>query len=66
MIDPVTKKTEVRLVDVKSDSYNVARNYMVRLDKEDLEDRDFLKMLSGAAGMTEQEFAGRYGYLVKT
>jgi ATP-dependent phosphofructokinase / diphosphate-dependent phosphofructokinase len=66
MIDPVTKKTEVRLVDVKSDSYNVARNYMVRLDKEDLEDRDVLKKLSVAAGMTEQEFAGRFGYLVKT
>ncbi|MDZ4383439.1 MAG: diphosphate--fructose-6-phosphate 1-phosphotransferase, partial [Thermodesulfovibrionia bacterium] len=35
MIDPVTKKTKLRYVDIKSEPYMVGREYMVRLEKED-------------------------------
>ncbi|MCJ7812843.1 6-phosphofructokinase [bacterium] len=65
MIDPKTKKTEVRFVDVHSDSYKVARSYMVRLEKRDLEDHTLLKKMAAEAKMTEKEFINRYGYLVQ-
>jgi 6-phosphofructokinase 1 len=65
MIDPRTKKTEVRYVDVRSDSYKVARSYMVRIDKEDLKDDGLLQKMAGFVNLTEKEFIKRYGYLAK-
>jgi len=65
MINPKTKKTEVRYVDVNSDSYKVARSYMVRFDKQDLEDPELLHKMAGYAKMTEKEFVKRFGYLAK-
>ena len=35
MIDPVTNRTRIRVVDVRSDSYRVARAYMIRLEQRD-------------------------------
>ncbi len=37
MQDPVTGKPRVRLVDVESDRYRIARTYMIRLAAEDLQ-----------------------------
>ncbi len=65
MIDPKTQKTEVRYVDIESDSYNVARNYMVRLEKEDFEDPQMLEAMAKSAKMTKDEFVERFGYMVK-
>lgn len=65
MINPKTNKTAVRYVDVNSDSYKVARSYMVRLDREDLSDSDLLSKMAGYARMTEKEFVKRFGYLAK-
>ena len=36
--DPETGRVRIRLVNVGSSSYRVAREYMIRLDREDLED----------------------------
>ncbi len=38
ILDPVTQKTKVRLVDPCSESYFIARRYMLRLNKADFED----------------------------
>jgi ATP-dependent phosphofructokinase / diphosphate-dependent phosphofructokinase len=65
MINPKTKKTEVRYVDVDSDSYKVARSYMVRLDKRDLRDPVLLSKMAGYIKMTVKDFVKRYGYLAK-
>lgn len=64
MIDPKTKKTEVRYVDIESDSYRVARNYMVRLEKEDFEDAEILEGMANSARMTKEEFIQRFQYMV--
>ncbi|MFQ5561789.1 MAG: 6-phosphofructokinase, partial [Nitrospinota bacterium] len=61
----VTKKTQVRMVDIKSESYRVARNYMVRLEKEDFGDPAFLGKLAEAAKLSVEEFSKRYSYLTK-
>jgi 6-phosphofructokinase 1 len=65
IIDPNTKKTAVRYVDIDSDSYKVARSYMVRFDKDDREDQDLINEIARAAKMTDKEFVDRYGYLMK-
>lgn len=65
LIDPKTKKTEIRYVDVKSDTYVVARSYMVRLDKEDLSDTQLLSKMAGYAKISETEFLKQVSYLVK-
>lgn len=65
LIDPKTKKTEIRYVDVKSDTYVVARSYMVRLDKEDLSDTQLLSKMAGYAKISETEFLKQFSYLVK-
>lgn len=63
ILDPVTKKTSVRLVNINSDSYKVARSYMVRLEKRDLEEKEFLKKMATFANLSPEEFIKRYGYL---
>lgn len=59
MIDPKTGKTRIRLVDIKSESYAIAKKYMIRLEKEDLEDKN-VKSLAEAGKMTVEEFRKRF------
>ena len=55
----------MRQVDVESTSYRVAREYMIRLDPEDLADGAKLGPIAEAAGMTPERFRDRYGHLAK-
>ena len=63
--DPETGRVRIRLVNVGSSSYQVAREYMIRLDREDLEDPDKLGPIAAAAGDTPQAFRDKYGYLAE-
>ena len=60
MADPKTKRTRVRLVDVRSYMYQVARAYQIRLEKSDLENPARLAELAVQAKMTPDEFRERY------
>ena len=62
VLDPVTNKTKVRMLDVKSNSYEVAHRYMIRLMKEDFEDPAKLKALADVAHMTPDAFKEAFGY----
>ena len=42
MLDPVTGRARVRMVDTGSQSYQIARQYMIRLEDEDLKDPERL------------------------
>jgi hypothetical protein len=64
--DPETGRVQIRLVDVESSSYRVAREYMIRLDREDLEDPDKLCPIAAAAGLSPKAFRDRYGYLTES
>lgn len=64
MLDPVTKRTAVRLVDVNTESYAVARRYMIRLEREDFEDEELLNAMAHAGKMSVTDFAEKFGYLV--
>ncbi len=63
MIDPVTKKTKLRYVDIKSEPYMVGREYMVRLEKEDFIPKN-LARLAKASRMNTGKFRKRFSYLV--
>ncbi len=60
MIDSKTNKTQVRMVEIESDSYKVSRSYMVRLQKKDFENADQLKKLVETAKMSEAEFKEKF------
>src|SRR5215207_1399804 len=65
MLDPETGRTRVRLVDVSSEHYKIARRYMVRLRAEDFEDATTLARLASAANMTTDEFQNQFCYVVE-
>jgi 6-phosphofructokinase 1 len=62
--DPETGRVRVREVNVDSHSYRVAREYMIRLERGDLEDPATLSALAEAAGVAPGEFRERYAGLV--
>jgi 6-phosphofructokinase 1 len=64
MLDATTGRTRVRLVDVGSEHYQVARSYMVRLGRADLTDLGRLASLAAAARLAPAEFERRFSYLV--
>jgi ATP-dependent phosphofructokinase / diphosphate-dependent phosphofructokinase len=63
IMDPVTGRMRVRMVDVESDRYKIARTYMLRLRKDDFADKVELSRLAQAANMKPSEFIERFGYL---
>jgi 6-phosphofructokinase len=64
MLDPRTGRTRVRLVDVGSEQYLIARRYMVRLRPEDLEQPASLATLAEVIHQSPEEFRHHFGYLV--
>lgn len=57
--DPETGKTKVRQVNINSVHYKIARGFMMRMEKEDLDDPGF----ANAYHMSSEEFKKRYAYL---
>ncbi len=60
VIDPDTNRIRTRLVDVRSDNYEVARAYMIRLEQRDLENPEMLLKLAKESHLSPQEFKERY------
>ena len=60
MLDPLTGRTRVRLVDTSAGSYDSARRYMVRLSDDDLNDDHAMVLYARAAGMTVTAFRERF------
>ncbi|MCC7009198.1 MAG: 6-phosphofructokinase [Acidobacteria bacterium] len=65
MVDPETGRTRVRLVDIHSTRYAIARRYMVRLRQDDIADADALVRIAEAAKLTPDRFREQFGYLVE-
>lgn len=58
--DPNTGKTRVRNVDITSENYRVAREYMLRLDYQDLEQPDWAEKLAHAGNLSVEELKKRF------
>lgn len=63
MRDAATGRTRLRLVDIGSEHYNVAREYMIRLEPPDLQDPKMLAKLAAAANMTTEEFERAFAHV---
>jgi len=57
-------RIQTREVDVDSDSYQVARQYMIRLEKEDFDEIKNVARLALIGNMTTEEFIKRFKYLI--
>src|SRR6185295_8599119 len=64
MIDAQTGRTKVRLVDISSTRYAIARRYMIRLRRDDLEHPQEVALLARTAHLSEDEFRRQFEYLV--
>jgi len=65
MVDPRTNRTRVRLVDLNSYTYAVARAYMIRLERSDFDAPATLAALAAEAKMTPREFRDHYEHTVE-
>jgi ATP-dependent phosphofructokinase / diphosphate-dependent phosphofructokinase len=65
LFDFETGKVKIRRVDTASASYEVAKKYMIRLEKPDLEG-DNLRKISQLTKLSPDEFANRFSYLVRS
>jgi 6-phosphofructokinase len=61
--DPATGRTRVRLVDMASEHYKVAREYMIRLEPDDLADNVRCARLAEAAGMSVEDLRAEYSQI---
>jgi 6-phosphofructokinase 1 len=65
LLDPVTGKARVRLVDIHSTRYAIARRYMIRLRRDDFEDPHELAKFAATVGLTLEEFRDEFEYLIQ-
>jgi 6-phosphofructokinase len=65
IVEPGSGRMRVRLVDVNSTRYAIARRYMIRLRRDDFADPHSLAKLSAAAGLTESAFRHEFEYLLE-
>ncbi len=64
LLDPKTGRSKVRMVDVGSTRYAIARRYMIRLRRDDFEDAHELARFAATAHMSLQQFRDEFAYLV--
>jgi 6-phosphofructokinase 1 len=65
MLDPKTGKARLRLVDVRSTRYAIARRYMIRLRRDDFEDPHELAKFAATCGLHLGDFRNEFEYLIK-
>jgi 6-phosphofructokinase 1 len=61
VIEPATGGGRQRPVDVDTESYQVARDYMVRVGPKDFRDDAWVARLADCAGLSTAEFVSRFG-----
>jgi len=66
MLDPATGRARVRMVDVRSTRYAIARRYMIRLRRDDFDDPRELAKLAATAGLSVQDFRREFEYLIES
>ena len=64
--DPKTGRAKIRLVDIHSARYAIARRYMIRLRRDDFENPAELAKFAVTAGITVDEFKKQFEHLVET
>ncbi len=65
LLDPETGRMRVRLVDIHTTRYRIARRYMIRLRRDDFDDPDELAKFATTAHLSLQAFRDQFEYLVQ-
>ncbi|HTI39618.1 MAG TPA: diphosphate--fructose-6-phosphate 1-phosphotransferase [Vicinamibacterales bacterium] len=65
LMDPATGRTRVRMVDIHSTRYGIARRYMIRLRRDDFDNPEELEKLANAARLSAADFRREFGYLIE-
>ena len=66
LLDPATGRARIRLVDIRSTRYAIARRYMIRLRRDDFDDPIKLAKIAATAGMPVAQFRKEFEYLIAT
>ena len=65
LLDVTTGRARVRLVDLQSPRYAIARRYMIRLRRDDFDDPHELAKFAATAKLSLQEFRKQFGDLIE-
>jgi 6-phosphofructokinase 1 len=65
LLDADTGRARVRLVDIHSTRYAIARRYMIRLRRDDFQDPHELAKFAATVGLTLDEFRSEFEYLIQ-
>jgi 6-phosphofructokinase len=65
LYDHETQRARVRMVDIRSTRYAIARRYMIRLRRDDFEDAHELAKFAASAGLSLKEFREQFEYLIQ-
>jgi len=60
IMDPGTGRTKVRMVDINSEAYEMALEYMIRLKKSDFADEKFIERLAAKTNLSPAQFKERF------
>jgi len=66
LLDPETGRARIRMVDIRSTRYAIARRYMIRLRRDDFEDPLKLAKIAETAGLSVADFRKDFEYLIDT
>ena len=66
LLDPKTGRAKIRVVDVNSTRYRIARRYMIRLRRDDFEDPHELAKFAATCGLSLEEFQREFGSLIES
>ena len=64
LLDPQTGRARIRLVDMHSERYAIARSYMIRLKREDFQDAHETAKLAATCSVSLEEFRSEFEYLM--
>ena len=64
MFDPDTGRARVRLVDISSTRYRIARRYMLRLRRDDFDQSHELAKIAEVTGLSVEAFRREFAYLI--
>ena len=65
MADPETGRARIRMVDIHSARYGIARRYMIRIRRDDFDDPLELAKFAATVGLSLQEFRAQFEYLIE-
>jgi 6-phosphofructokinase len=65
MLDPKTNRARVRMVDIRSEYYQIGRSYMIRLSRDDFEDAHELAKFAAVCGISTENFRNKFSYIIE-